>query len=446
MPIPVIAIFDIGKTNKKLFLFSEEYKVLYEKSIQLEEITDEEGDPCEDIAALNRFLLESLQELSQKEFDIKAINYSAYGASFVYIDEYGKAVTPLYNYLKSYPSSLQRELYGKYGGEEKFSLDTASPVLGSLNSGLQLFRVKKQRPDLFQRIKFALHLPQYISSLFTQNYCSDITSIGCHTALWDFSQNRYHDWVIQEGLMDKMAPILLSNTGLPIEIGGKQVVSGVGLHDSSAALIPYLLAIQEPFVLISTGTWCISMNPINSSPLTVEELRQDCLCYYTFDGRPVKASRLFAGNEHELQAKRLAAHFHKPADFYKQVRFDPHWPTNAANDGNEALKLENHDSFESAYHHLLARIVSQQVVSTNLVLKGQTVKKIFIDGGFSQNDVYMNLLANAFPQLQIFSASMPQATAVGAATAIHGHWSQKPIPKNIIALKPYTSRKQALNL
>ena len=54
---------------------------------------------------------------------------------------------------------------------------------------------------------------------------------------------------------------------------------GVGLHDSSAALIPLSASFNEPFILLSTGTWCISLNPFNHTMLSDYELNQDCLCY-----------------------------------------------------------------------------------------------------------------------------------------------------------------------
>ncbi|WP_246229511.1 hypothetical protein [Mucilaginibacter humi] len=34
-PIPVIAVFDVGKTNKKLFLFDESYNIVFERSASL---------------------------------------------------------------------------------------------------------------------------------------------------------------------------------------------------------------------------------------------------------------------------------------------------------------------------------------------------------------------------------------------------------------------------
>src|SRR6476661_8932961 len=109
---PVIAIFDIGKTNKKLFLFDQNYTVLYERSARFTETTDEDGDACENIESLRLSIFDSLQNVfERKEFEVKALNFSTYGASFVYIDQNGDPLTPLYNYLKPYPQSLKNKFY-----------------------------------------------------------------------------------------------------------------------------------------------------------------------------------------------------------------------------------------------------------------------------------------------------------------------------------------------
>src|ERR1700744_1266570 len=321
--IPVIAIFDVGKTNKKLFLFDEHYKIVFEKSARFTETTDEDGDPCENLESLRLSVFESLREVFKlKEFSIKAINFSTYGASFVHVDEHGKAIAPLYNYLKEFPADLKEQFYNAYGGEAKLARETSSPVLGNLNSGMQLYRLKYQKPELFKQIKYSLHLPQYLSFLLTGKAFTDITSIGCHTGLWDFAKNDYHDWVYKEGIAEKFAPIADSDSVLKNDEGDSDHVIGIGLHDSSAALIPYLVNFTEPFVLISTGTWCISLNPFNHTPVTDEELENDCLCYMQYKGAPVKASRLFAGNEHEIQVKKIAAHFGVNTSVFKHVEYD----------------------------------------------------------------------------------------------------------------------------
>src|SRR5476649_2936433 len=123
--IPVIAIFDVGKTNKKLFLFDESYHIVYEKSARFIETVDEDGDPCENLDSLELSVFESLREVFKlKEFEVKAINFSTYGASFVHINAAGKPVAPLYNYLKEFPEDLKDKFYKAYGGEIKLARET----------------------------------------------------------------------------------------------------------------------------------------------------------------------------------------------------------------------------------------------------------------------------------------------------------------------------------
>lgn len=442
-PLPVIAVMDVGKTNKKLFLFDENYTIVHEQSARFTETTDEDGDPCENLDSLRLSLFDSLHAINKKEFAVKALNFSAYGASLVYIDKEGTPLTPLYNYLKPYPPALQKKFYEQYGGEEQFSVCASSPVLGSLNSGMQLYRLKHERPALFNKVRYALHLPQYLSFLVSGKACSDMTSIGCHTNLWDFKKNTYHDWVYTEGLDALLAPVVPYDHVTPAVLDGNHFACGPGLHDSSAALIPYLLNFREPFVLISSGTWCISLNPFNRSPLTAKELQQDCLCYLDFKGNPVKASRLFAGRIHDEQVKRIAEHFHTNPVVYRSMPFQPGWlqswtPHNPPVDF-ATRELSGFVSGEEAYHQLMMDLVTQQYLSTQLVLNGAAVKRIFVDGGFSDNAIYMNLLAAVFPDMEVYAATMAQATSLGAAMAIHSAWNNGPYPADSIGLRHYAT-------
>ncbi|KGE14932.1 FGGY-family carbohydrate kinase [Sphingobacterium deserti] len=444
--IPVVAIFDVGKTNKKLFLFDERYQIVFERSARFLETEDEDGDACENLESLRLSVFDSLHEVFRRdEFDIKAINFTSYGASFVYLNESGRPLTPLYNYLKEYPKALESALHAKYGGVGAFSLQTASPALGSLNSGLQVYRVQQEKPEIFEKVKFALHLPQYLSFLVSGQMYSDMTSIGCHTALWDYSKKAYHDWVTDTGIEKKLAPIVQGDEVFSAAFPGSTYKVGVGLHDSSSALIPYLLNFHEPFVLISTGTWCISLNPFNEDALTEEQLEKDCLFYMTYAGTPVKASRLFAGYEHETQTKRIADHFQVTTAKFKNIEIN--WSlVEKLTGGNktptalEAFRNVDINQFADhveAYHALIVYLVAAQVASTKLTLSNKKIQRIFVDGGFSKNNIFMSLLAKAFTDVEIYAASMAQATAIGAALVIHKEWNSQPIPTNIIELRYY---------
>jgi 1,6-anhydro-N-acetylmuramate kinase len=176
----------------------------------------------------------------------------------------------------------------------------------------------------------------------------------------------------------------------------------------------------------------------------------------TFQGKPVKASRLFAGYEHEQQVKRIAAHFNQHTGHYRNIDFDSNIirALKERNKQDHALlppdpkllqasvfgqrDLHSFSADTEAYHQLMLDIAQQQYIATKRVLNGSTVKRIFVDGGFSKNAIYMNLLAALFPEIEIFAASMAQATAMGAALAIHSSWNNKPLPNDLIELKYYS--------
>jgi sugar (pentulose or hexulose) kinase len=436
-PIPVIAIFDIGKTNKKLFLFDESYVIAFTRTVVLKETIDEDGHRCENVNSLCDFVMESLKEIfSKKEFQVRAVNFSAYGASFVYIDQLGNPPVPLYNYLKPFPRKLQDEFYDAYGGELLFSRQTASPALGSLNAGLQLYRLKKEQPFIFGQVRYALHLPQYLSWLVSGWACSDITSIGCHTAIWDFFKNDYHDWLQKENVLSKMAPFVSPDTAIEAKFDGYSFLTGPGLHDSSAALIPYLLSFPKLFMLISTGTWNISLNPFNDSPLTDQELRNDCLCCMSYKGNAVKASRLFAGYEHGEQVKRIAAHFNKSFSYYEDIEPDLSLLEDQGLQFFFETDLRKYNSFEEAYHQLVVDLVCRQAISSRMI-QSENIKRVYVDGGFSRNKIFMKLLATSFPDLEVFAATIAEASALGAALVIHKHWNSTAIADDIISLKRY---------
>jgi sugar (pentulose or hexulose) kinase len=103
-----IAIFDIGKTNKKVLLFDKDLNMVYQKEQKFPEIKDEDNFPCDDIHLIEQWIKNTLAELSANpDYTIKAVNFSTYGATLMYIDENGTPLTPLYNYLKPLPERSQ---------------------------------------------------------------------------------------------------------------------------------------------------------------------------------------------------------------------------------------------------------------------------------------------------------------------------------------------------
>ncbi|MEX2396910.1 MAG: FGGY family carbohydrate kinase, partial [Balneolales bacterium] len=424
------------KTNKKLIVFDKNYSVLQIHERSFDEIVDDDGYPCDNLELLVDWIKKSFRDiLKDPQFKVDSLNFSAYGATLVHLDENGKVVTPLYNYLKPYPEELEQNLYKTYGGKEAFMQKTASPSLGMLNSVLQLYWIKHEKPALFKKIHHTLHFPQYLSFLFTGKYTTEKTSIGCHTAAWDFESHDYHDWIKEEGLRDLFPDIQSVTQSYECTFEGSTFQCGIGIHDSSAALAPYLYTLEEPFLLTSTGTWCITFNPFDSSQLTTQDLEKDCMYYMNIFGNRVKASRLFLGNEYRHQKEKLDQHFSRSISgnevelneellrklIYSEdpsLKMEPE--TLYRSDHKEVDKpgnwnLNKFSSYEEAYHQLMIDLVSHQAESIELSQGADEINKLIITGGFSKNNIYLRLLASRFPDKKVYTVSQSHISALGAA-------------------------------
>jgi len=86
---------------------------------------------------------------------------------------------------------------------------------------------------------------------------------------------------------------------------------------------------------------------------------------------------------------------------------------------------------------LMLDIIHQQHLSTELIIRNTPVNRIFVDGGFGNNSIYMHLLAVVFPQLEVYAASVAQASAMGAALAIHDNWNTQHLPADMVKLEYY---------
>jgi sugar (pentulose or hexulose) kinase len=440
----VIAVFDIGKTNKKIILFNYDLKLVLEIEEKFTEVKDEDGFECDDIDLIEEWIRDSIKNLVHSDkYDLTAVNFTTYGATLAYLDGSGKRVTPIYNYLKPIDDRIPEKVYKKNGGQDEFCRRTASPALGMLNSGMQALWLKYTRPEVFARVKHILHFPQYLSFLLTGKIFSEHTSIGCHTALWDFDNMNYHPWVRAEEL--NLPEPVDAGTLNDVVIEGKKMKIGIGIHDSSSSLAPYFASSKGKFLLISTGTWCINMNPFNAEKLTAEQLDRDCLCYLSITKQPVKSSRLFLGHLHEVAVNKLSDHFKTRSDYYKKVKPDKKLVEICRKKyGGNRFFFENppysrelkgkndffvFKSFEEGYHQLMVELSELTVEAIDLVMTADNdTENIYITGGFSNNQLFLKLISEAYSTKNVYTSEVFNATALGAALVILDSLNPEKIP------------------
>ncbi|KQZ82880.1 carbohydrate kinase [Mesorhizobium sp. Root157] len=297
-----VAVIDIGKTNAKVAMVDLE--TLSETEVRKTVNRPLPDGPYRhhDVEAIWNFILESLAALGREQ-RVDAISVTTHGATAVLLGADRALAMPVLDYEDSGPDML-RERYDAVRPEFE---ETGSPALPfGLNLGAQLFWQSETYPEAFARVAKILTYPQYWSWRLTGIAASEVTSLGCHTDLWnpyrgDFSTLVDHmAWRrLFPPLKAARAPLgsILPELALSTGIGPSTPVQ-CGIHDSNASLLPHLLARQAPFSVVSTGTWVVSM-AIGGRKTALEPAR-DTLVNVNAFGDPVPSARFMGGREFEV--------------------------------------------------------------------------------------------------------------------------------------------------
>ena len=146
-----ILVFDIGKTNQKYFLFDTNYNLILQGNKKTQKTKDDDGDTCDDIEKMTSWIKKVFYKyLNSNKYKITKVNFSAFGATLVHLDSSFKIIKPVYDYNKKIDEEIISLFYSKYGPEKNFSLSTGSKNLNMLNSGKQIFWLKRKKPNLYK--------------------------------------------------------------------------------------------------------------------------------------------------------------------------------------------------------------------------------------------------------------------------------------------------------
>ena len=294
--VQFVAVIDIGKTNAKLLLMdlSNGAEVVVFKTPNA--VIQTGPYPHFDTAALWAFVCASLKTLAASH-RIDAISITTHGACAALVDEAGALALPILDYEHNGPDSLTA-----YNALRPPFAETGSPRLpGGLNLGAQIYWLAQSFPAEFARTAHILTYPQYWAHRLTGVAASEVTSLGCHTDLWNPWAGRFSSLVASQGWVGLFPPVLpasarfalradlAADLGLP---AGLPVHSGI--HDSNASLLPYLGG-EPVFSVVSTGTWMINM-AIGGAPLPLDAAR-DVLVNVNALGGPTPTARYMGGRE-----------------------------------------------------------------------------------------------------------------------------------------------------
>lgn len=447
-----IAVIDIGKTNAKLALVDLAARAEIAVTTRPNRVNPGPPWPHFDTEGHWQFILAGLRDLHARH-GVDAISVTTHGASGVLLDAKGGLAAPVLDYEHPGPDSMT----AAYDALRPDFALTGSPRLPmGLNLGAQIHWQFATDPGLRDRVASLVSYPQYWGFRLTGVRASDVTSLGCHTDLWNPATGQPSPLLEALGLAGKLAPPrhpaevlgqitaeVAAATGLPART---PVV--VGIHDSNASLLPHLMARRGAFSVVSTGTWVVVMT-VGGDPVTLDSAR-DTLVNVNAFGQPVPSARFMGGREHDLilqgqpdiqpsaadRAAVLAGLMLLPAvqpgsGPFPQGRSDWH-PAPPATPGQRSLAL--------GYYLAL-------MTATCLNMTGSR-GPVIVEGPFARNTAYLDMLTIATGQPVIASDSQT-GTAMGAALlfapgatlpapqdAVH------PIPPDATALRSYAAAWQ----
>jgi sugar (pentulose or hexulose) kinase len=301
MPARYVAVVDIAKAVARAAVVDLDSMIEVDQRKTINQLISDGPYPHFGVDALWAFIVDSLTELS-RERDVDAICVTTFGSSAALIGEDGELVLPVLDFEYAGPDAVARD----YDKVRPDFTETFSPRLSAgRNLGAQLFWQQRTFPGEFSATKWILPYPQYWGYRLTGVPCSEITSLGCHTDLWNVETDLYSSLVLRQGWLDKMPevrrasevlgalrPELCQRTGLKPE-----TPVHVGIHAQNADLLPHLIDREPPFAVVATGPR-VNVYAPGGSVAGLDPSR-DSLVYLDAFGRPVPAARFMGGKEYK---------------------------------------------------------------------------------------------------------------------------------------------------
>ena len=459
-----IAVIDIGMTNKKVAVYDDSLKLLDSQYRAFEPLMVN-GLPCHDLDAMEEWFIEVFKTFAKK-YPVQAIAVSTHGATFVCVGNDGKAIVPCVFYTHEPGNDFHRRFYERFGKAEELQATTGTPAFKALiNPAKGLLFAQEQFSEEFKKVTSILPYPQYWGFRFSGKAGVESTYMGNHTYLWDQVKNcfssvtenlgiaslipnvLYKSWDVLDTISEEFA----DKTGL-----NPETFVTMGIHDSNSTMLPHFAKKGERgFILNSTGTWCVIMNPVEKFGFAPEELGKVVFFNISAFGTPIKTAIFLGGQEFEtwsdlftvkhdrddsplwdeslyrsiIKEKRLflmpeltpgsgqfPASKARIVEEGKDYYFD--CLENAIMDGNFSDGDDSLPPCFSDYEKCYAALRLSLVMQTITTLERVGIKdghEVYIEGGFRKDEAFNRILSSALINNKLCLTDISEAAAVGAA-------------------------------
>ncbi len=424
-PAPLIAVFDVGKTNAKIALVDpalgqEIWSARRANAVVQGNVTREL-----DVLAIESWLIETLRGAPQRE-RVAAIVPIAHGAAAVLVDHAGSVLA-----APDYEDPCFDEVAAEYSALRDPYAVTFSPNLPQgLNLGRQLYFLQQRHGELFKRVAHLLLYPQYWSWRLSGVMSAEVTSLGTHTDLWRPHDQAYSALARKQGWarlmpsmhrasepLGKIRASFAAATGLP-----ESCTVSCGIHDSNASYLRFLMDRErEAFTVVSSGTWTIVM--ANRGDLRRLREERDMLANVNVFSAPIATARYMGGREYET----ISQGSDEPTiDALIEVLTRgaivlPSFASAGPYSGRRGT-IEGAEDLNGPQRAALATLYSALMTAQLLDLLG-TAGEIFIDGPLARNPLFGGLLGACVP------VGTVRIYPEGGGTRVAAHLAGLPSPQ-----------------
>lgn len=429
-------VIDLGKTLSKVSLWSADGRML-DRQIRPTESPVIDGIRRLDADGIAAWLVEALKAYGGR--DIGTIIPVGHGAGAAALRNGSLAFLPI-----DYEQSLPADVVAGYRGERDPFANTGSPFLpDGLNLGAQLYWLDRLYPD---EMRSATLVPwaQYWAWFLSGTAVSEVSSLGCHTDLWDPSKGDFSPMARRERWADRFAPLaraadvvgtlrpeLSAATGLPSDV---RILAG--LHDSNAALLAarsFPAIADNESTILSTGTWFVAMRLAASAvPASALPEDRDTLVNVDVYGTPVPSARFMGGREIEsvieFDTRRVDIKPDQPLLLASVPglleRGTMLMPTLARGFGPFGDRMSRWvDPPEQWAGTWFARraavcLYAALVADTSLDLIGSK-ERLLIEGRFAEAEVFVRALAALRPDTEVYVANAHNDVSFGALRLVN---------------------------
>ena len=408
-----LAVFDLGKTNSKLFVFSPEGTLLDERRTK-PVWQDFRGKSVLDGDRLFDWMNHELADVAATH-DVARLMISAHGCAFALVrgDE---LLHPILDYEQEIPNSVA-------GAIDPILPDFSETYTPWLPLGFSIARhiywLETEEPETFAATEAILCYPQYWVWRFSGRKLAEWSYLGAHSQLWAPLKRDYSSLVERLGWRDRFPAIapagaVVGETKVTLADGSSRAIAvHNGVHDSNAALAYYRMTGLSDFTLVSTGTWVIIINL--DCPLGALDQERDMIANVTVNGEPAPSLRFMGGREYDL----ISDNWNKPISqaavervMERGVFALPSWaaggpfPETKGHIVGGEVSGEERAAVAALYVAMMTDLSLDLIQSENLLV---------LDGGLAKIDLFTAMLAQLRPTQSVVRSMMSEGSATGAA-------------------------------